>query len=97
MSELTCIFQRYVNGEPRQYFTKGRVAQTLLCLVEAGERGITALEVSTWALRLAAYVHTLRHDFGLDIETQREPHEGGMHARYTLITPVEVIDTIQGK
>lgn len=97
MSELTVLFLRYVDGEPRQYFCKGRVAQSLICLVQAGDSGITSLEVSCWALRLAAYVHTLRHDYGLNIHTQREPHEGGMHARYILETPVEIVQIVESK
>lgn len=71
----------------------GQVARTLKALVESENAGITALEVSnTWALRLSAYVHTLRHEYGLEIETKREPHEGGYHARYVLHTPVEIIE-----
>jgi hypothetical protein len=88
----TVVFCRYINGERHQYLVRGRIAQTLYHLVQASERGITALEVSTWALRLAAYVCILRHDYGLDIVTLREPHEGGSHARYVLHTPVEILE-----
>ena len=71
---------------------KGQVARTLAALVQAGQNGVTALEVSSWAYRLGAYVHDLRHDHGLDIKTQREEHPGGWHARYVLQTPVEILD-----
>jgi hypothetical protein len=66
----------------------GQVAKALAALVRAGAAGVTALEVSSWAYRLGAYVHTLRREFGLAIETVREPHEGGWHGRYVLHSPV---------
>lgn len=69
----------------------GRPAQTLEALIESNTAGITALEMSSWAFRLGAYVHILRHDYGLNIETLREPHDGGWHARYVLHTPVNHI------
>ena len=74
---------------------KGRVGQTLYALVEAGARGVTALEMQSWAFRLADYVHDLRHEHlgGFDaIQTIYEPHEGGEHARYLLIVEVEIIE-----
>lgn len=70
----------------------GRTAETLLSLIEAGPRGITSLEAfqAGWAVRLAAYVHRLRSDCGLAIETRLEPHHGGSHGRYVLTSLVEV-------
>ncbi len=62
----------------------GQTAKALAALVAAGARGITALEVSSWAYRLGAYVHVLRHRHGLAIELRKEPHEGGWHGRYVL-------------
>lgn len=61
----------------------GQELRTLLALVAAGDHGITALEVSTWAYRLAAYCHALRR-LGVPISMSREPHEGGWHGRYRL-------------
>lgn len=69
----------------------GREAQTLAALIEAGSKGITALAMSSWAYRLGAYIHRLRHDYGLDIETVREAHEGGSHGRYILHTPCRFV------
>lgn len=71
---------------------RGRVAQTIIALVAVGNNGVTALEMSSWAFRLADYIHTLRDDHGLEIDTQREEHEGGWHARYVLITAVEILE-----
>lgn len=65
---------------------KGRFAQTLGALVNAGPRGVTALEMQSWALRLGHYVWVLRHRYGLPIATETEPHDGGNHARYKLNT-----------
>lgn len=76
-------------GIPTDFKVKGQVARTLAALIAAKANGITALEMSTWAYRLGAYVHNLRHDYNLDIATLREEHPGGWHARYVLHTPVE--------
>jgi hypothetical protein len=48
------------------------------------------------ALRLAAYVHSLRRA-GLYIETELERHDGrysGKHARYRLLTPITSIKAV---
>ncbi len=65
--------------------------RALVALINAGSKGVTALELSSWAYRLGAYVHTLRHNYGLAIETLREPHDGGWHGRYVLHTPCQII------
>lgn len=69
-----------------------RVAQTLIALKIAGSQGITAAEVSCWAYRLASYVHKLRHEYGLDIVTHKEEHEGGWHARYEMLSDITIIE-----
>ena len=89
---LRVIAKAYIDGKAVIFETTGRNAQTLIALVKAGDRGVTALELSnTWALRLSAYVHTLRHIYKLDIKTQKEQHDGGWHARYVLISTVEIL------
>lgn len=88
MTKLT--LEVLVNGKPLTVTAKP--AQTLQELIRRGKKGVTALEMSnTWAVRLASYVYDLRHLFGLEIEMQREEHDGGWHARYFLITPVQII------
>ncbi len=89
-AKFRITFIMYFNGEPETYVVRGRAAETLACLVHAGQSGITALEVNSWAYRLASYIHDLRHKYGLDIHTIMEPHDGGEHARYRLITPVHI-------
>ncbi|MAZ75668.1 MAG: hypothetical protein CMH31_00015 [Micavibrio sp.] len=73
------------------HITSRTVARTILALAMAGNQGITALEVSSWAFRLPAYVHILRRKHGLDIETLREDHPHGWHGRFFLHTPVEIL------
>jgi hypothetical protein len=75
-------------GPDGQFTVTGQCAKALTALAAAGARGVTALEVNSWAYRLGAYVHTLRHRHGLAIDTVREPHEGGWHGRYVLRSPV---------
>lgn len=82
----------YSDGTTKVFQTKGRKAQTLLCLVEVGQRGLTSEEVASWALRLASYIYDLRHGkFRIGITKTMEPHEGGSHARYKLDSLVEII------
>lgn len=75
----------------RPICVRGQEARSLLALVEAGPRGCTALEVSTWALRFAAYTHNLIHKHGLCILTEREKHRGGWHGRHTLLDLVDIV------
>ncbi|WP_287361225.1 hypothetical protein [Mesorhizobium sp.] len=63
----------------------GREAWCLRRLIEAGEKGCTPIEQP--APRWSAYVHDLKHKFGIVIDTVHEAHAGpyaGNHARYVL-------------
>jgi len=75
----------------RAFQVTGQTARALLALKAAGPEGCTALEVSSWALRFAAYTHALIRDHGLVIETRREEHPGGWHGRHILHSPVEIL------
>ncbi len=88
-TQIKVTFQ--VGDDPAITVT-GREAQTILALVEAGTKGITSLETfkAGWAVRLGAYIFDLR-GFGVPIETTREPHDGGNHARYRLAGPVTLL------
>ncbi len=79
-------------GPAGAFTVTGQTAKALAALMAAGAQGVTALEVNSWAYRLGAYVHELRHRHGLAIETQREPHEGGWHGRYVLHSPVSTME-----
>ncbi len=95
--------KRRERGEPAiafkgplgRFVVTGQTARALVALVRAGKAGVTALEVNSWAYRLGAYVHRLRHENGLAIETVREPHDGGWHGRYVLRCPVELLEAGQ--
>jgi hypothetical protein len=70
----------------------GRDAWALGELVKAGSRGCTPIDNP--APRWSAYVHNLRRNQGLIIETRHEPHKGpfaGTHGRYVLLSKVEII------
>lgn len=69
---------------------RGQTAKALIALVNGGDRGVTALEVATWAYRFAAYCHDLRTRYALAIRTEREEHPGGWHGRHVLETPVTI-------
>ena len=67
----------------------GRVGWALAELVRAGQQGCTPLRHP--APRWSSYIHRLRRDHGLVIETVTESHPGlfaGHHARYILRSPV---------
>lgn len=83
------------NGPRGPFTVTGQTARALLALVNAAAHGVTALEVSTWALRLAAYVHCLRR-LGLVVTLLREPHPGGWHGRYVLASPVRLCAVVSG-
>ncbi len=91
-----CFAVVEANGTERDLGLKGQYARTMRALIEAGAKGITALDVSgTWALRLSHYVFVLRREHGLSITTDWEPHDGasgpGRHGRYRLHTPAQLI------
>lgn len=82
-------------GPKGEFIVWGQTAKALRELVARGDAGVTALEVNSWAYRLGAYVHDLRHIHGLTIETVRELHDGGWHARYVLRSPVLLTEVEQ--
>jgi hypothetical protein len=79
-------------GPDGPFIVRGQTARSLRALLDAGGNGVTALEVSTWALRFAAYCHDLRHKHGLAIETLREAHPGGWHGRHVLRSQVQIME-----
>jgi hypothetical protein len=72
-------------GSTRRIFVAGRERWALESLLSAGAKGCTPIDNP--APRWSAYIHDLRHEFGLHIETVTEQHDGpfaGHHARYVL-------------
>lgn len=75
---------------------KGRDALTLVALVENGQRGVSGIDFPGGpAYRLGAYVFDLR-SLGVAIRTESEPHSVGTHARYVLVSPVEIVSVDYG-
>lgn len=79
-------------GPDGPFTVNGQTARSLRALVDAGSKGVTALEVSTWALRFSAYCFDLRHKHGLVIDTLREVHPGGWHGRHVLRSAVVIVE-----
>lgn len=76
----------------RRFTVTGRDAWALLELHHAGPKGCTPIDNP--GPRWSAYVHHLRREYGLAIETVHESHRGdfpGTHARYVLRSAVEII------
>lgn len=91
---MSLICKAKLEKESKIITVKGKLAKTLKALIEAKQKGVTSLELSnTWAFRTSAYIHDLRHDYGLDIEMIREPHQDGWHGRYILRTSVEILES----
>ena len=88
---MTKAFKLTFEANGRRAEVSGQTARALLALIEAGSQGVTALEVSTWAYRFAAYCHDLRKKHGMDIQTIHEKHPGGWHGRHILHTPVRIL------
>ena len=79
-------------GTRRTIRPTGRNRWALLELIRAGRNGCTP--ITHPGPRWSAYIHNLRHDFGLNIETVHETHHGpfpGHHARYVLKSNVYVV------
>lgn len=75
----------------KSFTLKGRVAWALIELHRAGIRGVTPFDAP--GPRWSAYVHALRREHSLDVETVHEKHGGpfpGQHARYILRSPVHI-------
>ena len=89
--KISIVFRHYKKDKEIYHHINGKVAKSLIALVVSGNSGITALSVSSWAFRLAAYIHILRTKYDIDIITIREPHDGGTHGRYILKDIVEII------
>lgn len=80
------------DGTQRMLLLSGRQAWTLQALIDVGEKGCAP--ISHPAPRWSAYVHDLRTQYFIDIETIMEPHKGtypGTHGRYVLRSDVCIV------
>ncbi len=90
--KLCATFKLIKNDQEIMFRLCGQKCRSLIALIKSNNEGITSLEVSCWAFRLAAYICELRHKFDLNIVTKDEPHDGGYHARYHLLDKVEILE-----
>ena len=91
MGAVTKLLAR-IGTTGREIKVSGRNAWMLNELVKAGPAGVSPLDASP-AMRVAHYVFRLRRE-GVAIETVDEKHGGtfsGVHARYRLLVPVEIL------
>ncbi len=94
---LVVCFKLTKNDQEVVFSLKGQKAKTLKALIENGEKGCTALEISkTFALRLSEYIRALRSDglaggYNLEIITIKEQNDCSWHGRYVLIDKVEIL------
>ena len=83
------------DATPRALAVQGRTRWALECLINAGAKGCTPIDHP--GPRWSAYVHALRHECGLQIETIHEKHGPpfeGNHARYVLQSRVTLADGV---
>lgn len=89
-------FLVYNADTARSGFVTGRDAWALRELVKAGESGCTPID--TPGPRWSSYVHNLRHEHGLIVETITQRHGGpfpGNHARYVLRSNVRLVSNME--
>jgi len=78
------------DNSKRSIIVVGRDAWALDNLIKAGKKGCTPIDNP--APRWSGYIHKLRKNYGIDIETIDEAHGGpyaGTHARYVLKSNVQ--------
>lgn len=91
-AKLTVTFEVTEPDGIRVGYVAGRDAWALIELIRTGEQGCTPID--TPGPRWSGYVHHLRHEHGLIIETVTERHGGpfsGNHARYVLRSKVRLL------
>jgi hypothetical protein len=88
--KVTIRFKAYLPEGERIFEVSGQAAKALIILTNNVNTGCTVWNFAT-GFRLAAYIYTLRTKFGLEVRKETEAHAGGSHARYFLITSVEII------
>lgn len=95
--KVTVAFKLTKNNQEVFFILRGHKAKTLKALIENGETGCTALDISkTFALRLSEYIRALRRDYlcggyNLNIITHKEQNPTGWHGRYVLTDKVEIL------
>ena len=83
----------YIDNTTAEITVQGRDRWALESLISAGAAGCTPIDHP--GPRWSSYVHALRHERALHIETIHEKHDGpfeGNHARYVLKSSVTLAE-----
>ena len=86
----------------RVFRVSGRTARSLKYLYDHAQ-GLTRIEslAQYGILSLTQHVHSLRYRYGLEIETERVPHEGrdgySKFGRYHLVSLISIRDLNEGQ
>ncbi|CCA94360.1 putative uncharacterized protein [Novosphingobium sp. PP1Y] len=86
----------YVWPDGRLRTVRGKNARALIGLVQKRHEGFTRSDMSGWEGYLPSHVSELRERHGLEIQSTLEPHLGGFHARYFILSPIEIREIIKG-
>lgn len=84
-----------IEPDGRLIHLDGREAWACRKLIEAGRRGCTPLD--TPGPRWSAYIHALRTEFGIIIETEHVSHFGdypGHHAKYIVRSDLTIVEEV---
>lgn len=85
---LEIIIPRTATAEPRKFFINSSKGARSLLIMYAIKMGVTRAEAlgGYFVLSITQHVSKMRHDWGLEIETERVPPTG--YARYHLLSPI---------
>ena len=86
----------YVWPDGRLGTVRGKNARALIGLIQKRQEGFTRSDMSGWEGYLPSHISDLRKLHRLDIQSTREPHHGGFHARYFILSPIEIREIIKG-
>jgi hypothetical protein len=94
---LEIILPGTETAEPHKFYIGASNAARSLLIMYAIKMGVTRAEAlgAYFVLNITQHVHTMRHKWGLEIET--EPVPPTRYARYHLISPVIVNIFVRGK
>ncbi len=94
---LEIILSGTETTEPHKFYVGASNAARSLLIMYAIKMGVTRAEAlgGYFVLSITQHVHKMRHEWGLEIETERVPPTG--YARYHLISPVTVNIIVGGQ
>lgn len=87
---LEIILPGTATAELRKFYVSSSKAARSLLIMYAIKMGVTRAEAlgGYFVLSITQHAHQMRHDWGLEIETERVPPTG--YARYHLISPITI-------